>query len=58
MIVALNMNVVDEDNRVIVLGSRSMNLTYETIAELTSIFDNADIDVITSDLIDALEVKE
>ena len=58
MIVSLNMNVVDEDNRVIVLGSRSMNLTYETIAELTSIFDNADIDVITSDLIDALEVKE
>ena len=58
MIVALNMNVVDEDNRVIVLGSRSMNLTYETIAELTSIFDNAGIDVITSDLIDALEVKE
>ena len=58
MIVALNMNAVDEDNRVTVLDSRSMNLTYETIAELTSIFDNADIDVITSDLIDALEVKE
>jgi len=58
MIVSLNMNITDEDDRIIAIGSRVMNLTYESMDELSDIFNNAGMDFIDGDLMEALENNE
>ena len=55
MIVSLNMNITDEDDRVIVISSRTTNLTYETIEELSRVFNDAGMDSIDSELTKLLE---
>ena len=55
MIITLYMTVIDEMGREVVVKERCTNLTYETIEELSRVFNDAGMDSIDSELTKLLE---